>query len=66
VEEFKVEVEVLMNMELAIESFPETVEVSSKLIEPEKTDNLLSFDEKQKLEGDSAFQEKSKRKKKSI
>jgi ATP-dependent RNA helicase RhlE len=43
VEEFKVEVEVLMNMELAIESFPETVEVSSKLIEPEKTDNLLSF-----------------------
>jgi ATP-dependent RNA helicase RhlE len=40
------------------------VEVSSKLIEPEKTDNLLSFDEKQKLEGDGAFQEKSKRIKK--
>jgi ATP-dependent RNA helicase RhlE len=50
-EEFKVEVEVLMNMELAIESFPETVEVSSKLIEPEKTDNLLSFDEKNKTRG---------------
>jgi hypothetical protein len=33
-----------MNMELAVFS----VEVSSKLIEPEKTDNLLSFDEKKK------------------
>jgi hypothetical protein len=33
-EEFKVEVELLMNMELAI-AFPETVEIS-KLIEPEK------------------------------
>jgi hypothetical protein len=48
-------------MELAVFS----VEVSSKLIEPEKTDNLLSFDEKKKLEGDSAFQEKVKKNKKS-
>lgn len=30
-EESKVEVEVLMNMELAIEPFPETVEASSKI-----------------------------------
>jgi ATP-dependent RNA helicase RhlE len=41
-EEAKVEIEVLMNMELAIESFTE-VEVSAKLIEPEKSDKSLSF-----------------------
>ena len=64
-EEFKVEVEVLMNMELAIESFPETVEVSSKLIEPEKDRQPIKFlMKKQKLEGDGAFQEKSKKNKK--
>jgi hypothetical protein len=37
-----VEIEVLMNMELAIDSRPE-VEVSAKLIEPEKSDKSLSF-----------------------
>ncbi|MFV8332597.1 DEAD/DEAH box helicase [Flavobacterium sp. XS1P32] len=64
-EEFKVEVEVLMNMELSIESFPETVEVSSKLIEPEKDRQPIKFlMKKQKLEGDGAFQEKSKKNKK--
>jgi hypothetical protein len=30
-------------MELVIEPFPEEVEISDKLIEPEKTDKLLSF-----------------------
>jgi hypothetical protein len=32
-----------MNMELVIESFPTEVEVSAKLIEPEKSDKSLSF-----------------------
>jgi hypothetical protein len=36
-----VEIEVLMNMEL--EPFPTEVEVSAKLIEPEKSDKSLSF-----------------------
>lgn len=64
-EEFKVEVEVLMNMELEIEPFPETVEVSSKLIEPEKDRQPIKFlMKKQKLDGDGAFQEKSKKNKK--
>ena len=64
-EEAKVEVEVLMNMELAIEPFPETVEVSSKLIEPEKDRQPIKFlMKKQKLDGDGAFQEKSKKNKK--
>jgi ATP-dependent RNA helicase RhlE len=64
-EEYKVEIEVLMNMELAIETFPETVEVSSKLIEPEKDRQPIKFMmKKQKLDGDGAFQEKSKKNKK--
>lgn len=64
-EESKVEIEVLMNMELAIEAFPETVEVSSKLIEPEKDRQPIKFMmKKQKLDGDGAFQEKSKKNKK--
>jgi ATP-dependent RNA helicase RhlE len=41
-EEAKVEIEVLMNMELAIDRSTE-VEVSAKLIEPEKSDKSLSF-----------------------
>ncbi|PRZ27867.1 DEAD/DEAH box helicase [Flavobacterium granuli] len=64
-EEFKVEVEVLMNMELSIEAFPEEVEISLKLIEPEKDRQPIKFlMKKQKLEGDGAFQEKSKKNKK--
>jgi ATP-dependent RNA helicase RhlE len=39
-EEAKVEIEVLMNMELAIEPFPTEVEVSAKLIEPERAKSL--------------------------
>jgi ATP-dependent RNA helicase RhlE len=64
-EESKVEVEVLMNMELDIETFPEVVEISLKLIEPEKDKLPIKFlMKKQKLEGDGAFQEKSKKNKK--
>jgi len=64
-EEYKVEIEVLMNMELEIEPFPTEVEVSSKLIEPEKERQAVKFlTKKKKLEGDGAFQEKSKKNKK--
>jgi ATP-dependent RNA helicase RhlE len=64
-EEAKVEIEVLMNMELAVEEFPEAVEVSSKLIEPEKERQVVKFLMKKKtLDGDGAFQEKSKKNKK--
>jgi ATP-dependent RNA helicase RhlE len=64
-EESKVEVEVLMNMELNIEAFPEVVEISLKLIEPEKDRQPIKFlMKKQKLEGDGAFHEKDKKNKK--
>lgn len=64
-EESKVAVEVLMNTELEIEPFPETVEISLKLIEPEKDRQPVKFlMKKTKLEGDGAFQEKSKKNKK--
>lgn len=64
-EEFKVEVEVLMNQELAIADFPEEVEISSKLIEPEKAKQPIKFlMKKQKLTGDGAFHEKDKKNKK--
>lgn len=64
-EESKVAVEVLMNTELEIEPFPETVEISLKLIEPEKDRQPIKFMmKKQKLDGDGAFQEKSKKNKK--
>jgi ATP-dependent RNA helicase RhlE len=64
-EEAKVEIEVLMNMELAIEPFPTAVEVSAKLIEPEKERQVVKFLMKKKtLDGDGAFQEKSEKNKK--
>jgi len=64
-EEFKVEVEVLMNQELAIADFPEEVEISSKLIEPEKDKQPIKFlMKKQSLKGDGAFHEKDKKNKK--
>lgn len=64
-EEFKVEVEVLMNQELAIADFPEEVEISAKLIEPEKDKQPIKFlMKKVKLEGDGAFHEKAKKNKK--
>lgn len=64
-EEFKVEVEVLMNQELKTADFPEEVEVSEKLIEPEKEKLPRKFlMKKVKLEGDGAFHEKAKKNKK--
>ena len=64
-EESKVEIEVLMNQELEIAEFPEEVEVSVKLIEPEKDKQPIKFlMKKQKLTGDGAFHEKDKKNKK--
>ena len=64
-EDWKVEVEVLMNMELTMAPLPEEVEISSKLIEAEKDRQPIKFlMKKQKLEGDGAFHEKAKKNKK--
>ena len=64
-EDFKFGVELLMNMELEIQDFPTEVEISSKLIEPEKDRQPIKFlMKKVKLDGDGAFHEKSKKNKK--
>jgi ATP-dependent RNA helicase RhlE len=64
-EESKFAVELLMDMELETESFPENVEISTKLIEPEKDRQPIKFlMKKVKLEGEGAFHEKSKKNKK--
>ena len=64
-EEFKLEVEVLMNTELKISDFPSEVEVSTHLIGPEKEKEKIKFLlKKPKLAGDGAFQEKSAKNKK--
>lgn len=64
-EEFKIATELLMDQELEITDFPEEVEVSTKLIEPEKDRQPIKFlMKKVKLEGDGAFHEKSKKNKK--
>lgn len=64
-EEAKLAVEILMNMELNASDFPEEVEISLKLIEPEKDRQPIKFlMKKQKLEGEGAFHEKSKKNKK--
>jgi ATP-dependent RNA helicase RhlE len=64
-EESKFAIELLMDMELAAEPFPETVEISLKLIEPEKDRQPMKFMMKKvKLEGDGAFHEKIKKNKK--
>jgi ATP-dependent RNA helicase RhlE len=64
-EDFKFGVELLMNMELEIQDFPAEVEISSKLIEPEKDRQPIKFlMKKVKLDGDGAFHEKSKKNKK--
>jgi ATP-dependent RNA helicase RhlE len=64
-EESKFAIELLMDMELPFEPFPETVEISTKLIEPEKDRQPMKFMMKKvKLEGDGAFHEKSKKNKK--
>ncbi len=64
-EDFKIGVELLMNMELEIQDFPAEVEISSKLIEPEKDRQPIKFlMKKAKLEGEGAFHEKDKKNKK--
>jgi ATP-dependent RNA helicase RhlE len=64
-EDFKTEVEELMGQMLEIVEFPEVVEISSKLIEPEKDKQPIKFLlKKPKLDGDGAFHEKSKKNKK--
>lgn len=61
-EEFKIEAEVLMNQELKAVDFPEGVEISEKLIEPEKDKLPRKFlMKKVKLDGDGAFHEKAKK-----
>jgi ATP-dependent RNA helicase RhlE len=64
-EDFKIEVEELMGQVLEIVQFPEVVEISSKLIEPEKDKQPIKFlMKKPKLDGEGAFHEKSKKNKK--
>ena len=61
-EESFIEVEVLMNTELEINPFPEEVEVSTKLIGPEKDRQPVKFlMKKVKLEGEGAFHDKAKK-----
>ncbi|MBB4803207.1 ATP-dependent RNA helicase RhlE [Flavobacterium nitrogenifigens] len=61
-EEYKIETELLMDQELEIADFPEEVEISEKLIEPEKDRLPRKFlMKKPKLEGEGAFHEKSKK-----
>jgi ATP-dependent RNA helicase RhlE len=64
-EESKFAIELLMDTELPNMPFPENVEISLKLIEPEKDRLPMKFMMKKvKLEGDGAFHEKSKKNKK--
>ncbi len=59
------EVEILMNYEIDVIEFPETVEISTKLIEPEKDKQPIKFLlKKPKLDGSGAFHEKAKKNKK--
>ncbi len=61
-EEAKVEAEVLMDMELEIEAFPEEVEISDKLIGPEKDRQPIKhLMKKPKIEGGAAFHDKAKK-----
>ena len=64
-EEFKIGIELLMNKELEILKMPDDVEISSKLIGPEKDKQPIKFlMKKPKLDGEGAFQEKAKKNKK--
>ena len=59
------EVEILMNHEIEVVEFPEEVEISTKLIEPEKDKQPIKFLlKKPKLDGSGAFHEKAKKNKK--
>ena len=64
-EEFKLAAEVLMNREIELLPFPEEVEISLKLIGPEKDKQPIKFLlKKPKLEGEGAFHDKAKKNKK--
>lgn len=64
-EEFKLQAEVLMNLEIENVDFPEEVEVSLKLIGPEKDKQPIKFLlKKPKLDGEGAFHDKAKKNKK--
>ena len=64
-QEFKIESELLMNLEIPVLDFPENVAISTLLIGPEKDKQPVKFlMKKVKLEGDGAFHEKSKKNKK--
>ncbi|WP_396178788.1 DEAD/DEAH box helicase [Flavobacterium sp.] len=64
-QEFKIESELLMNQEIQVVPFPETVEISNLLIGPEKDKQPIKFlMKKVKLEGEGAFHEKTKKNKK--
>lgn len=64
-QEFKIESELLMNLEIPVLDFPENVTISTLLIGPEKDKQPVKFlMKKVKLEGDGAFHEKSKKNKK--
>lgn len=61
-EDFKVDVELLMNQDLLVKDFPAEVEISLKLIGPEKDKQPIKFlMKKPKLDGEGAFHEKSKK-----
>ena len=61
-EELKFAIEILMEMELDYETFPEGVAISDKLIGPEKDRQAFKVLIKtKKIEGDGAFHEKSKK-----
>jgi len=63
--EFKLEAEVLMNHEIDIIDFPADVEISLKLIGPEKDKQPMKFLlKKPKLDGEGAFHDKAKKNKK--
>jgi ATP-dependent RNA helicase RhlE len=64
-EDFKLEVEALMEKEIKILEKPEDVAISTVLIGPEKEKQVVKFLlKKAKLDGDGAFHEKSKLNKK--
>ncbi|HEX8576242.1 MAG TPA: DEAD/DEAH box helicase [Flavobacterium sp.] len=64
-EEFKFEIELLMNMQLELTPFPDEVPVSLVLIGPEKDKQPIKFLlKKPKLDGDGAFHDKAKKNKK--
>lgn len=61
-EEYKLEAEILMNLEIEIIDFPKAVEISDKLIGPEKDKQPIKFLlKKPKLSGEGAFHEKAKK-----